>query len=101
MAGAPRLAMRSSGAHQFNRMEVKMNVEQSASEYEIKHELQFVDTEHGFRYIEINNAKAQATLSTDCGQVLFYRRVTEQENVRFVSARAARRTDLAGSGRSV
>ena len=65
-----------------------MSVEQSVNEYAIGDELRFVDTEHGFRNIEISNAKARATISTYGGQVLSYRPVSEDEDLLFLSARA-------------
>lgn len=65
-----------------------MSIEQSVNEYEIRHELRFVETEHGFRNIEIRNAKARATISTYGGQVLSYRPVTEEEDLLFLSAMA-------------
>lgn len=55
------------------------------SEFEIENELQFVDIEHGFTYIEINNAKAHATISTYAGQVLSYRPKSQQHDLLFVS----------------
>ncbi len=57
-------------------------------EYELENELQFVDIEHGFTYIEINNAKAHATISTYSGQVLSYRPKTQHDDLLFVSERA-------------
>ena len=54
-------------------------------EYEIEDELWFVDIEHGFRYIEINNARAHATISTYSGQVLSYRPKSQQADLLFVS----------------
>jgi glucose-6-phosphate 1-epimerase len=65
-----------------------MSVKQSMNEYEIGHELWFVDTEHGFRNIEINNAKARATISTYAGQVLSYRPATEEDGLLYLSAKA-------------
>ncbi len=65
-----------------------MSVEQSVNEYEIGDELRFVETEHGFRNIEIRNAKARAIISTYGGQVLSYRSVTEDEDLLFLSTRA-------------
>lgn len=57
-------------------------------EYEIENELQFVDIEHGFTYIEINNARAHATISTYSGQVLSYRPKSQKDDLLFVSDRA-------------
>lgn len=57
-------------------------------EYEIENELQFVDIEHGFTYIEINNARAHATISTYSGQVLSYRPKSQKEDLLFVSEKA-------------
>lgn len=64
-----------------------MNLDQ-LSEYEIKNELQFVECEHGFTYIEINNARAHATITTYAGQVLSYRPKSQQEDLLFVSDNA-------------
>jgi glucose-6-phosphate 1-epimerase len=64
-----------------------MNFDQLC-EYEIENELQFVDIEHGFTYIEINNAKAHATISTYSGQVLSYRPKSRKDDLLFVSDRA-------------
>lgn len=57
-------------------------------EYEIENELQFVDIEHGFTYIEINNTRAHATISTYAGQVLSYRPKTQEHDLLFVSDKA-------------
>ena len=57
-------------------------------EYEIENELQFVDIEHGFTYIEINNARAHATISTYSGQVLSYRPKSQKDDLLFVSDKA-------------
>jgi glucose-6-phosphate 1-epimerase len=57
-------------------------------EYELENELQFVDIEHGFTYIEINNAKAHATISTYSGQVLSYRPKSQNDDLLFVSDKA-------------
>ena len=57
-------------------------------EYEIENELQFVDIEHGFTYIEINNARAHATISTYSAQVLSYRPKNQQHDLLFVSDKA-------------
>ena len=64
-----------------------MNFDQLC-EYEIENELQFVDIEHGFTYIEINNAKAHATISTYSGQVLSYRPKSQKDDLLFVSEKA-------------
>jgi glucose-6-phosphate 1-epimerase len=64
-----------------------MNFDQLC-DYEIENELQFVEIEHGFTYIEINNAKAHATISTYSGQVLSYRPKTQQHDLLFVSDKA-------------
>jgi glucose-6-phosphate 1-epimerase len=64
-----------------------MNFDQLC-EYEIENELQFVEIEHGFTYIEINNAKAHATISTYSGQVLSYRPKSQQHDLLFVSDKA-------------
>jgi glucose-6-phosphate 1-epimerase len=64
-----------------------MNFDQLC-EYEIENELQFVDIEHGFTYIEINNAKAHATISTYSGQVLSYRPKSQKHDLLFVSDKA-------------
>ena len=64
-----------------------MNFDQLC-EYEIENELQFVDIEHGFTYIEINKAKAHATISTYSGQVLSYRPKSQKDDLLFVSDRA-------------
>jgi len=64
-----------------------MNINQS-SEYEIKDELNFVETEHGFTYIEINNALAHATLSTYSGQLLSYRPTSQKNDLLFLSDKA-------------
>jgi glucose-6-phosphate 1-epimerase len=53
--------------------------------YEIENELWFVEIEHGFTYIEINNSKAHATISTYSGQVLSYRPKNQQHDLLFVS----------------
>lgn len=58
------------------------------STYELENELQFVDIEHGFTYIEINNAKAHATISTYSGQVLSYRPKSQNNDLLFVSEKA-------------
>lgn len=58
------------------------------SKYELENELQFVDIEHGFTYIEINNARAHATISTYSGQVLSYRPKSQQHDLLFVSEKA-------------
>ena len=57
-------------------------------EYEIENELQFVDIEHGFTYIEINNARAHATISTYSAQVLSYRPKNQPHDLLFVSDKA-------------
>ena len=57
-------------------------------EYEIENELWFVEIEHGFTYIEINNSKAHATISTYSGQVLSYRPKDQQHDLLFVSDKA-------------
>jgi len=62
-----------------------MNIEQLNNDYEIRDQLEFVDTEHGFVLIEINNAMAHATICTYSGQVLSYRPKTETEDLLFVS----------------
>jgi len=64
-----------------------MNFDQLCK-FEIENELQFVDIEHGFTYIEINNAKAHATISTYSGQVLSYRPKTQKDDLLFVSDKA-------------
>jgi glucose-6-phosphate 1-epimerase len=64
-----------------------MNFDQLC-EYEIENELQFVDIEHGFTYIEINNAKAHATICTYSGQVLSYRPKSQKDDLLFVSDKA-------------
>ena len=64
-----------------------MNFEQ-LSQYEIEDELEFVEIEHGFTYIEINNARAHATLSTYSGQVLSYRPKGQPHDLLFVSEKA-------------
>ncbi len=64
-----------------------MNFEQ-LSQYEIEDELEFVEIEHGFTYIEINNARAHATLSTYSGQVLSYRPKGQAHDLLFVSDKA-------------
>ena len=64
-----------------------MNINQ-LSEYEIKDELYFVEIEHGFTYIEINNARAHATISTYSGQVLSYRPKSQKNDLLFVSDKA-------------
>ena len=64
-----------------------MNFEQ-LSQYEIEDQLQFVEIEHGFTYIEINNARAHATISTYSGQVLSYRPKGQQHDLLFVSDKA-------------
>jgi glucose-6-phosphate 1-epimerase len=58
------------------------------SEYEIENELWFVEIEHGFTYIEINNGKAHDTISTYSGQVLSYRPKNQQHDLLFVSDKA-------------
>ena len=58
------------------------------SEFEIENELWFVEIEHGFTYIEINNSKAHATISTYSGQVLSYRPKGQQHDLLFVSDKA-------------
>jgi glucose-6-phosphate 1-epimerase len=57
-------------------------------EFEIDDELRFVEIEHGFTYIEINNDKAHATISTYSGQVLSYRPKGQQTDLLFVSDKA-------------
>jgi len=57
-------------------------------EYEIENELWFIEIEHGFTYIEINNSKAHATISTYSGQVLSYRPKDQQHDLLFVSDKA-------------
>jgi len=64
-----------------------MNFEQ-LRQYEIKDELEFVEIEHGFTYIEINNARAHATISTYSGQVLSYRPKGRAHDLLFVSDKA-------------
>lgn len=64
-----------------------MNFEQ-LSQYEIKDELEFVEIEHGFTYIEINNTRAHATISTYSGQVLSYRPKGQAHDLLFVSDKA-------------
>jgi glucose-6-phosphate 1-epimerase len=64
-----------------------MNFDQLC-DYEIENELQFVDVEHGFTYIEINNARAHATISTYSGQVLSYRPKSQKDDLLFVSDKA-------------
>ncbi len=64
-----------------------MNFEQLL-QYEIKGELEFVEIEHGFTYIEINNARAHATISTYSGQVLSYRPNGRAHDLLFVSDKA-------------
>ncbi len=64
-----------------------MNFDQLC-DYEIENELQFVEIEHGFTYIEINNARAHATISTYSGQVLSYRPKNQQNDLLFVSDKA-------------
>ena len=58
------------------------------SQYEIEDELEFVEIEHGFTYIEINNARAHATISTYSGQVLSYRPKGQAHDLLFVSDNA-------------
>lgn len=58
------------------------------SQYEIEDQLQFVEIEHGFTYIEINNARAHATISTYSGQVLSYLPKDQQSDLLFVSDKA-------------
>jgi len=57
-------------------------------QYEIEDELGFVEIEHGFTYIEINNARAHATISTYSGQVLSYRPKGQAHDLLFVSDKA-------------
>ena len=64
-----------------------MNIDQ-LSKYEIKDELYFVEIEHGFTYIEINNARAHATISTYSGQLLSYRPKSQKNDLLFVSDQA-------------
>ena len=64
-----------------------MNFEQ-LRQYEIEDELEFVEIEHGFTYIEINNARAHATISTYSGQVLSYRPKGQAHDLLFVSDKA-------------
>jgi glucose-6-phosphate 1-epimerase len=64
-----------------------MNYDQLCK-YEIENELQFVEIEHGFTYIEINNARAHATISTYSAQVLSYRPKNQKEDLLFVSDKA-------------
>jgi glucose-6-phosphate 1-epimerase len=64
-----------------------MNFDQLCK-YEIENELQFVEIEHGFTYIEINNARAHATISTYSAQVLSYRPKNQKEDLLFVSDKA-------------
>ena len=68
------------------------------STYELENELQFVDIEHGFTYIEINNAKAHATISTYSGQVLSYRPKSQNDDLLFVSEKAYYATGKAIKG---
>ena len=62
-----------------------MNIEQLNRDYEIHDQLEFVEAEHGFVLIEINNALAHATICTYSGQVLSYRPKSETEDLLFVS----------------
>ena len=64
-----------------------MNIDQS-TKYEIKDELHFVETEHGFTNVEINNARARALISTYSGQLLSYRPINEKNDLLFVSDKA-------------
>lgn len=64
-----------------------MNFDQ-LRQYEIEDELEFVEIEHGFTYIEINNARAHATISTYSGQVLSYRPKGQARDLLFVSDKA-------------
>jgi len=57
-------------------------------QHEIADELQFVEIEHGFTYIEINNARAHATISTYSGQLLSYRPLGQKDDLLFVSDKA-------------
>jgi glucose-6-phosphate 1-epimerase len=57
-------------------------------QHEIADELQFVEIEHGFTYIEINNTKAHATISTYSGQLLSYRPLGQKDDLLFVSDKA-------------
>ncbi|MGB5456977.1 MAG: D-hexose-6-phosphate mutarotase [Gammaproteobacteria bacterium] len=57
-------------------------------EYELDNELQFVEIEHGFTYMEVNNAWAHATISTYSGQVLSYRPKNQKDDLLFVSDKA-------------
>ena len=61
---------------------------QDLAQFEIKDELQFVNCEHGFTYVEINNAKAHATIATYSGQVLSYRPRHQEKDLLFVSNKA-------------
>jgi len=74
-----------------------MNFDQLA-EYEIKNELWFVEIEHGFTYIEINNDKAHATISTYAGQVLSFRPKDQQHDLLFVSDQACYEAGMAIKG---
>ena len=58
------------------------------SEFEIEDELRFVETEHGFRNIEIDNTRAHATISTYSAQVLSYRPIRQPEDLLFISDQA-------------
>jgi len=64
-----------------------MDINQQSA-YEIRDELYFIEVEHGFTYIEINNARAHATISTYAGQVLSYRPKNQQHDLLFVSDNA-------------
>jgi glucose-6-phosphate 1-epimerase len=75
-----------------------MNIEQLNSDYEIRDQLEFVETEHGFVLCEINNAMAHATICTYSGQVLSYRPKTEAEDLLFVSESAYYETGKAIKG---
>ncbi|MGB5440055.1 MAG: D-hexose-6-phosphate mutarotase [Gammaproteobacteria bacterium] len=64
-----------------------MNIDQY-TKYEIKDELHFVETEHGFTNVEINNSRARALISTYSGQLLSYRPINEKNDLLFVSDKA-------------
>ena len=64
-----------------------MNLEE-LTQFEIGDELRFIKSEHGFIHAEINNARAQATVSTYSGQVLSYLPKDRQDDMLFVSSKA-------------
>jgi glucose-6-phosphate 1-epimerase len=64
-----------------------MNLEE-LTQFEIGDELRFIKSGHGFIHAEINNARANATISTYSGQVLSFRPKDRVEDLLFLSDKA-------------